>query len=209
MQEQGDIIIVTFLAVTSLEQPYHWTFRLSKYKDCIMCFYYLIAGKNLPRKNRSALDFWENEVPTSPHSVLVRPVLSKTPLDILPTLLTVIFQFSSSLWKWLVKNSLSRKLCHYLETSQSFAPFQSGFEGCRRMKEGGREEDDDRSFSFCKGQRCWDSLGSPAAFRVAAHAVWTCCQRRWSAMAGGKGSALAEMTKVASVSPGFSVGKDT
>lgn len=143
MQEQGDIFIVTFLTITTLEQPYNWTFRLSKYKDCIMCLYCLITGKNLARKARSGLDLWENKLPTSPQPVL-RPVLSKTPLDTLPTLLMIIFQFSSSLWKWLLKNSLRRKLCHYLETSDFLHIFslvlkvvdawkKMGGEGCQSL----------------------------------------------------------------------------
>lgn len=34
-----------------------------------------------------------------------------------PKLVTVIYLFSSSLWKLLIKSSLRRKLCHYLDSS--------------------------------------------------------------------------------------------
>lgn len=53
-----------------------------------------------------------------------------------PKLVTVIYLFSSSLWKLLIKSSLRRKLCHYLDSSD-FLFFLVSFEGYGCMKEGG------------------------------------------------------------------------
>lgn len=122
-----------------------------------------------------------------------------------PKLVTVIYLFSSSLWKLLIKSSLRRKLCHYLDSSDFFF-FFCIFWRLWMHERRWWEKDEDHRFSSGDAQRCC-ALWSPAAFCVTAHADQTCCWGECPGMAGGKRPASPQNDKGGD-SPVFSVGKE-
>lgn len=110
----------------------NWTFWVSKCKDCIMCFYYLVTVKNLVRKPGLVFTFERTKCQLLPSPCLGLSSV-KHLFETFLTLVTVIFSFLSSLWKLLIKNSLKGKL---LSLSRYLFYFFAPFEGCRCMKEG-------------------------------------------------------------------------
>lgn len=128
-------------------------FWVSKCKDCIMYFCYLITVKNLARKPSLVFTFERTKCQLLPRLCL--SLSSVKPLfDIFPTLITGIFLFSSSLWKLLIKHYLRRTFCHYLDTSDFFCTFWRLQMHIRRWW----EKDKDHRFSPGDAQRWCGSV---------------------------------------------------